>query len=161
MDSRAAAWREAVLLAQRAEDEAARFYAHAAENTRDPRGRDMFRQLAEFEQAHYRHLQRLLDTSPGSGFPGYSGTTFSDVPPGLPSAGLNHHEVKTDLEALDLAIKAEKAANAAYLDLAGKSAEIVVREMFLKLAEEENLHRKVLEDQYYALTNRGVWVWGD
>jgi len=29
------------------------------------------------------------------------------------------------------------------------------------LAEEESLHEKILNDQYYSLHNTGVWSWGD
>lgn len=32
--------------------------------------------------------------------------------------------------------------------------------MFLKLAEEELLHRRILNDEFYYLSNRGgIWFW--
>jgi rubrerythrin len=154
-------WQDAVQLAMKAEDEAARFYTQAAENTRHPRGRDMLRQLAKFERGHFRHLQEMLETPDGGMVAAYAGNSFDAVPPGLPAVDLGAPEIKSDLAALEVAIKAETKAHQAYLDLARKVNQAVIRETFLKLAEEEELHRRILEDQVYSLSNRGVWVWGD
>jgi rubrerythrin len=35
------------------------------------------------------------------------------------------------------------------------------RDMYKRLAEEEGLHEKLLNDQYYSLHNTGIWSWGD
>ena len=153
-------WQDAVSLALQAEDEAARFYDSAAANACDGRGCDMFRQLAEFERSHYRHLQRLLAAQSEADIAPYLGTAWRAYTPGAPALAAGADRVRNDLEVLAIAIKAEQNARRAYLDLAEHSTG-AVREMFLKIADEEELHRRVLEDQHYALTNRGVWVWGD
>jgi len=35
------------------------------------------------------------------------------------------------------------------------------KDMYKRLADEEALHEKLLNDQYYSLHNTGVWSWGD
>ena len=31
--------------------------------------------------------------------------------------------------------------------------------MFRKLANEESIHQRILEDEFFALSNQGVWGW--
>ena len=144
-----------------AETEASEFYSSAARTTDNAGGREMFLELAAFEDHHRRHLD-LLRASLASkgGFIAY------------PARGLERGaEAKTSraaagphddsLTALRTAIDAEKRAEAQYREIAGKLADESGRAMFLRLAEEESMHRRILDDQYYALTNRGEWVWGD
>ena len=65
---------------------------------------------------------------------------------------------KTDLmNALERSIRSEEEAR----NPAREARDTSGREMFERLASEEATHRKLLDHQYYALTNRGVWLWGD
>ena len=144
-----------------AEQVAAEFYEQAAKRTSNPKGRDMFMQLASFEQAHYRILKKYLESLGVGKFEGYEGTSFSEIPPQVQQSSPTGDSLQTDLDALTLAIEAEKKARAAYIDLAKNSTDDSVSSFFLKLASEENLHRKVLEDQFYTLSNKGLWTWGE
>jgi len=73
-----------------------------------------------------------------------------------------HLDAATEyLEALRLAIAAEEKAESEYKKLAAHADDSNGRQMFERLAEEEAIHRKVLDDQYYALSNKGLWLWGD
>jgi rubrerythrin len=45
--------------------------------------------------------------------------------------------------------------------MADEAADPLGKEMFKKLAREEELHERILNDQYYSLNNNGVWTWGD
>lgn len=144
------------------EAEAQAFYRAAAEKTDDPGGRAMFGELAAFE-AHHEELLTALKQSlaAGQGWITYEGRTLAKVPAsevkGAPTPGAH-----TDaLEALRLAIAAEQKAEAQYRALGRSAADRAGREMFERIAAEEALHRKLLDDQFFALTNRGVWQWGD
>ena len=144
------------------EKEARSFYLAAAARTDDPGGAAMFQELADFESHHQEHLEALkASLSKQGAWIQYPPRNFSKTPAaeaqGRVSGG--HH---TDaLEALRLAIAAEENAAAEYQKLAGQADDVQGKQMFERLAEEEALHRRVLDDQYYALTNRGVWLWGD
>jgi rubrerythrin len=35
------------------------------------------------------------------------------------------------------------------------------KDMYKRLASEEELHERLLNDQYYSLHNTGIWSWGD
>jgi rubrerythrin len=151
----------AIELAMHAEAEAEAFYTRAGESTGDPRGRDMFAQLARFEHHHYVSLQRLHEALRGD-FPGYQAAAA--LLPERPSAApltLGEQQRKNDVDALTIAIAAETKAAASYRDLSARALADAVKKMFAKLAEEEELHRKVLEDQFFALTNASRWNWGD
>ena len=65
------------------------------------------------------------------------------------------------LSILSKAIEDEKNASAYYAKLADETDDLAGKEMFTKLAEEEKLHTKILNDQWYSLNNQGIWLWGD
>jgi len=145
-----------------AEREANVFYASAAAQTDDAGGAQMFRELAEFERHHEEHLRELKKALEAKGdWIQYAGRDISKVPAaeakGRKAAGAH----ASALEALRIAIAAEEKAITEYQALAKGAPDAKGRDMFQKLAAEEELHRKLLDDQYYALTNRGVWLWGD
>lgn len=145
-----------------AETEAREFYADAATKTDDSGGAEMFRELAEFELHHRDYLERLKTSLQVSGgWIEYPAKQFSKLPAaearGRKAVG-NHSDA---LEALRIAIAAEERAISEYRALAEKAPDELGRKMFEKLVDEEELHRKLLDDQYYALTNKGLWLWGD
>jgi len=144
------------------EAEAQAFYRAAAEKTDDPGGRAMFLELVEFEAHHQQHLEALKQSlSAGGAWVSYEGRTLSKVPAGeiagTPAPGAHSGA----LEALRVAIGAEEKAEAQYRALSREAPDAAGREMFERMAAEEAGHRKLLDDQFYALSNHGVWVWGD
>lgn len=70
-------------------------------------------------------------------------------------------EQLTDMDALRMAIREEKKAQAYYRSMAELTKDPRGRDMYKRLADEEALHEKILNDQYYSLHNTGVWSWGD
>lgn len=69
---------------------------------------------------------------------------------------------KDHTEIQSLAIEAESEAYKRYKGLADKTEDPDGRDMFLGLAEEEKLHRRILSDEYCRMNNRaGLWFWGD
>jgi rubrerythrin len=153
---------KAVKVAMEAEKNAYQAYARAAKQTKNPKGRNMFQQLSEFEVNHYQKLKELFKSLQEKGeWILYSGTSLKK-PAALkavqPPKG---QEQLTDMDALRMAIKAEKKAGAYYRSMAELTQDPRGRDMFKRLADEEALHEKLLNDQYYSLHNTGIWSWGD
>ena len=145
-----------------AAEEKARLLPRGRRQTEDPGGAAMFHELAEFEKHHRDRLEELrANLRSGGAWIHYRGRTLPEVP-AAEAAGRAAPGPRSDaLEALRLAIAAEERAQAEYEALAQQAEDEAGRQMFSTLAEEEAMHRKLLDDQYYALSNRGVWLWGD
>ncbi len=153
---------EAVKAAMGAELKAADFYKNAADNTSDPAGKNMFLELTRFEQSHHDALSGLLESiQAGGSLSEYAGISFAVPKAEAPTGSIPKDELTTQIDALTTAIAAEKKAKETYAQLAAKSDDPLLVALFSKLSDEENLHRKVLEDQFYALSNQGHWVWGE
>jgi len=156
---------DAIGVAMEAEMDAHNFYSKAAQKTKNHKGRDMFSQLADFEKNHFHHLKALYDSLKGEEkWIVYSGTTFSErgneVSRDL-TIGEEVGSQANDLDALSMAVKEERKAQKYYHEMAKKTTDTLGRDMFKKLAREEELHERVLNDQFYSLTNKGLWTWGD
>jgi len=153
---------KAVQAAMEAEREAYQFYAKAAKMTKDPKGRDMFQQLSEFEMNHFKKLQDLARSLKEKGeWILYEGTSLKRrTIPGKVEKGKGREQL-TDLDALKMAIREEKKAQSYYRSMAELTKDPRGKNMYKRLAEEEALHEKVLNDEFYSLQNTGVWSWGD
>jgi rubrerythrin len=151
----------AIKSAMDAEQKAAAFYKEAAQHTSDPKGKDMFTQLVAFEQGHYATLGKLL-ASVENGQPGtvqYDSASFRPTTPAV--SGLEKQagaHLQSAIDAVTLAIAAEKKARDNYRAMAVSADDQALVDLFMKLADEEELHRKVLDDQFFALANKGTWT---
>jgi rubrerythrin/DNA-directed RNA polymerase subunit RPC12/RpoP len=153
---------KAIEIAMKAEKEASQLYSKAAKMTRNPKGKDMFQQLSDFEMNHYTRLKELSQSLHEKGeWKIYSGTSFKKKSIPFKMDQLKGKEQLTDMDALKMAIKEEKKAQAYYRSMAELAKDAQGRNMYKRLADEEALHEKVLNDQYYSLHNTGVWSWGD
>ena len=155
---------DAIKRAIDAEMKAHTYYSQSALKTTNPKGKDMFRQLAALELNHYNNLKALHDSlHKGNGWTAYAGTDFSDVPPAPEGTDASREEALKDdvLSILGKAIEDEKKASAYYTKLANETTDPAGKELFTKLAEEEKIHTKILNDQWYSLNNQGIWLWGD
>ena len=145
-----------------AEKEAQAFYLSAAERTDDAAGAAMFRELAAFEAHHQEHLEALKSSlTDRDRWIQYPPRKLDKAPTGEAGGRRAVGDHADALEALRLAIVAEEKAEAEYKNLANQADDTAGKQMFERLAEEEAMHRKVLDDQYYALSNKGLWMWGD
>ena len=152
----------AVKVAMEAENNAAQSYSKAAKKTRNPKGREMLQQLSEFEMNHYRKLKDLLKSLQEKGeWILYEGTSLKKKAISLKMEKPKGQEQLTDMDALKIAIREEKKAQAYYRSMAELTEDPRGRDMYKRLASEEALHEKLLNDQYYSLHNTGLWSWGD
>jgi rubrerythrin len=153
---------KAVRVAVEAEKNAYQTYSKAAKKTKNPKGKDMFQKLSEFEMNHYQRLKDLLKSLQEKGeWILYGGTSFKKGAVLLKADKVKGQEQLTDMDALRMAIREEKKAQAYYRSMSELTKDPRGRDMYKRLADEEALHEKVLNDQYYSLHNTGVWSWGD
>jgi hypothetical protein len=114
---------------------------------------------------HFRHLKDLYDSLKSKDrWIAYPGTTFSGKGRKISTPSSMGKEVgpqADDLDALSMAIKEERKAQIYYSEMAGKTPDPLGKDMFKRLAREEEIHERVLNDQYYSLNNNGIWTWGD
>lgn len=153
---------KAVRMAMEAEKEAFQTYSRLEKKTRNPRGKDMFHQLSEFEMNHYQKLKELSKSLEEKGeWIIYEGTSFKKKKSPIKMEVPKGQDQLSDMDALKIAIKEEKKARAFYSSMAEITKDPRGKNMFKKLSDEEALHEKILNDQYYSLHNTGVWSWGD
>jgi rubrerythrin len=153
---------EAIKVAMEAEKNAYQSYSKAAKKTKNPKGRDMFQQLSEFEMNHYQKLKDLLKSLQEKGeWILYGGTSLKKKTIPLKVEKPKGQEQLTDMDALKIAVREEKKAQAYYRSMAELTKDPRGRDMYKRLAGEEALHEKLLNDQYYSLHNTGLWSWGD
>jgi rubrerythrin len=154
---------EALDIAMDAELKAQAFYAQAAVEVEDPRGKDLLGRLAAFEQHHYQKLSELARSLHESGqFIEYETRTLEQFMPLTGSGeavGARFVELKDTVSILTRAIENEKVAGERYRALAEETSDPQGRDMFKKLAYEEQMHERILEDEFFSLSNKGVWGW--
>jgi rubrerythrin len=148
---------DGIRLAKENEKAAADFYASAGKTSGNPGAKKLFEELTEFEKIHYERLAALEESLKQDGqYISYAGKDFV-VPPSLvirlPELPDPASVMKVITEAVDLEARAETAYN----KLAELTADLQGHDMFLKLAEEEHRHYRLLQDVYWTLNNRGEW----
>jgi rubrerythrin len=153
---------EIIKVAMEAEMDAYQVYSKAAKKTTNPKGRDMFQQLSEFEMNHYQKLKDLLKSLREKGeWILYEGTSLKKKVISLKTQKPKGQEQLTDMDALKMAIREENKAQSYYRSMAELTRDPLGRDMYKRLANEEALHERLLNDEYYSLHNTGVWSWGD
>lgn len=152
---------EAIEIAMEAELKASNFYKEAVSKVTSERGKDLLQQLSDFEQNHYNRLNKLKKSLTEEGkFIEYEGTKFKTVPSEVKGKIENNKDEVADI--LIVAIDAETKAYENYSKMANQTNDPKGKDMFFKLADEETLHRRILSDEFYHISNQGgVWVWGD
>ena len=76
-------------------------------------------------------------------------------------AGREAQRLETAVDILTTAMEAERAAQARYEAWAARATLPSVQCLFRRLAHEESVHERILNDEFYSLSNRGIWLWGD
>jgi len=154
---------EALDIAMNAELKAQSFYAQAAVEVQDPKGRDLLSRLAAFEQYHYQKLSDLAQSLEQSGeFIEYETRVIAQFAPlsgGGETSGTEFDDLKDEAAILGKAIENEKIAGERYKALAEETDNTLGQAMFHDLANEELMHQRILEDEFFSLSNQGVWGW--
>jgi rubrerythrin len=154
---------EAIEIAMKGELAAHAFYAQAAAEIEDRAGRDLLGRLAAFEQHHYRKLAELAQSlRQGRGFICYEASALEQFAPFAArgeAAGSLLAQYRDVPGILGQAIENEKNAGLRYRLLAGETDDANGQDMFRKLSGEEGLHQRILEDEFFSISNKGVSGW--
>jgi rubrerythrin len=154
---------EALDIAMDAELRAQAFYAQAAIEVQDLHGRDLLGRLAAFEQYHYQKLSALARSLQEDGrFIEYEARSVEQFVPIVgrgETAGTLLDDLGDMASILSKAIENEKVAGERYRVLAEETDDPNGQDMFRKLANEEMIHQRILEDEFFSISNQGVWGW--
>jgi len=150
---------EAVRVVKENERIALESYAEAAKAISNPVGKELFKQLSAFETFHYEQLTALEKSLQEKGqFIDYEGKDFP-LPPIFAIEAAQEPQRKSVMKIISEALKLERTAEKSYAGLAAKIADPQGHQMFVRLAEEEYKHSRILTEAYWTLTNLGVWKW--
>ncbi|MGB3341649.1 MAG: ferritin family protein [bacterium] len=145
--------------AMNAEAKAQVFYMDASNKAQSQAGKKLFKELADFEGRHYERVKGIIDMrNQGNAL----GTVIApDLMPDVKSEIEGEVEPNKDeiVAVLNIAIAAEKDAQSKYREIADMIEETEGKAIFMNLAEEENKHQRILEDQFYHMSNKGLIIW--
>ena len=150
---------QAIKKAMDEELRAAEFFEKAMNQTADPGAQKMFKQLAAFQKQHVQNLDFALKSIDGGELGEPTRARFRIIRPNTPPVDLTDIQVKTDKEALEVGIEAQKKRRTTYLDLAYEATTPSVAEFFNGLADEEKRHLEMLQEQYLSINKTGKWSW--
>lgn len=145
--------------AMNAEAKAQAFYNEAANKAQSQAGKKLFKELADFEGRHYGRLKSIIETkNQGKALEKTAGPDLmSDVRSEIDGeVEPNKDEI---VDVLNIAIAAEKDAQIKYREIADMIEDADGKTIFLDLAEEEHKHQRILEDEFYHISNKGTIIW--
>ncbi|WP_019178462.1 ferritin-like domain-containing protein [Methanomassiliicoccus luminyensis] len=152
----------ALVAAMRIERTGREFYERVAGCVADDRSRILLKGLAEDEEKHRSELQGQIDRlsrstewSPAEPAPELMdlvpSTVFPFPPPGACLA------LKDEVRAMELAIGIEERKTELYRKVASTSQDCQLREAMSSLADRNEKHRRVLEENLFYLKRGGSW----
>ena len=149
---------ELLVEAMESEIKARDFYEKASTKSQSNAGKKLFMELAEFEQNHYERIKKIIELRK-------TNSNFHDMNL-LQNIPMVRSEIEGEIEPnvneiteiINLAIESEKNSYERYKKIA-ESLNEEGRKIFNNLAEEEKKHQKILEDEFYQISNKGVIIW--
>ncbi len=136
------------------EQAAHEFYASLAGVIVNQQAKAVFQGLAQDEQRHRRLLEsRFRDKSRGQRFPFEAGK--------VKKINLSVDSRTKALDAVELALAAEKSASELYQTAAGQAQDAEGKRMFENLAADEDQHYELLLAEREALLGRPYWFSAD
>ena len=145
--------------AMNAEAKAQTFYTDASNKAQSQAGKKLFKELADFEGKHYERLKGIIDTRNQGNV--LKASPAPDLMQDVKSEIEGEVEPNKDeiVDVINIAIAAEKDAQLKYREIAEMIEEPEGKAIFNNLAEEEYKHQRILEDQFYHMSNKGTIIW--
>ncbi|MFO0794788.1 MAG: ferritin family protein [Candidatus Brocadiaceae bacterium] len=148
---------EALKIAMNIEEEGLEFYSALVENTKDPKIKEIFSELASAEKKHFATFQKayLEVTSTASTPQSCEDYTVGLYLKYLVDTGIFTRkgeakriagEIKTDRDALKVGIQAEKDSILYYTEAAKITRNNAGKKAFEQLVNEEKMHLKILAE---------------
>lgn len=142
------------------------FYLEVAERAKDPRGKEIFRSLAEDERVHLRTVRRQYEAlSEGKGWIALAEAPQRPIdlekpllPPDKETLERTIRAEASDIEALHFALEFENNAYDLYRKAAAETADPVGKAMYEWLTEQELSHFNLLMLNYEYLSRSGHWL---
>jgi len=144
------------------EDQGLEIYLKFARNTHDEFGKNMFIQLALYENSHCRILEKeKVKKTEGKKGP------ISEFPQNILAKIIPEISDKTrrragesgvgQIDALKTALEMERKTEDYFLKQAASVDDKSVKKIFTQLAEWENVHYQILQAELDAITETGFW----
>ena len=139
--------------------EAKKFYNNAASKAQSKAGKKLFNELANFEQNHYDKVKEIIESR------------NKDIDITVNSEAQDILSIKSEIEGefepnkdeiatvINLAIDAEIKAQERYNKIAQLMSDSESKKIFQNLAQDERNHQRILEDEFYHLSNKGTIIW--
>jgi len=139
--------------------EAKKFYNNAASKAQSKAGKKLFNELASFEQNHYDKVKEIIESR------------NKDIDITVNSEAQDILSIKSEIEGefepnkdeiatvINLAINAEIKAQERYNKIAQLMSDSESKKIFQNLAQDERNHQRILEDEFYHLSNKGTIIW--
>jgi len=137
-------------------------YLNFAKHTKDEKGRVVLLNLAMDEMGHLEKLEKQLYAMM-EGKPWVLPVTDEEDPAvvetGQADVDLLNLDIEAldDLKALEVALEYEILANKYYLTQAGKTDNEELKKLFLSLASEEEIHKKIIQAEIDSISDSGFW----
>jgi rubrerythrin len=145
--------------AMKSELEAKKFYEDAASKAQSQAGKRLFKELAEFEQNHYKRVKNIIESRTSNieiQAPDVTTQSISIKPEIEGEIESNKDEIIT---VLNMAIDAEIKAQERYRRIANLFDDEESKKIFFDLSLDERNHQRILEDEIYQLSNKGTIIW--
>jgi len=150
---------ELLMEAMNGEIEAKKFYLDASIKAQSEMGKKLFVELAEFEQKHFEHVEKIIESL--SNNLGFQDAKYVHDVPSVKSEVEGEIEPNKDeiVSVLALAIEGELKAQVRYKKIADMFDDEEGKKIFHDLAQDERNHQRILEDEIYHLSNKGTIIW--
>ena len=138
---------------------ARRFYREAAQSAQSQTGKKFFNEFADFELAHYNKIKEII-TARNQGVKLDLPEPEADIKGIDPEVDGEFEPNKDEIvDVIIMAIQAEKDAQARYNKIADMLDDPEGEELFSRFANDERVHQRILEDQLYQMSNKGMIIW--
>ena len=148
-----------LMQAMDSEIKAKEFYLEAAEKAESKAGKKLFSELADFEQNHYNRVKKVIE-SLNKGIKIKCTEPCRDIQKTKSEIDGEFEPNKDEIiSVINLAIDAEKSAQKRYTKIADIIDDEEGKKIFTDLASEERNHQRILEDEFYNISNKGTIIW--
>ena len=135
------------------------FYLNAHNKAKSKSGKQLFKELAEFEQNHYDRVKEIIENQTGGEILNESKIKSKDIQIKPEIEGEFEPNKDEIINVIYLAIESEKKANKRYRKISNLFDDEQVKKIFENLAKDELNHKRILEDELYQLSNKGTIIW--
>ena len=153
---------KAIKEALRLEVNGRNFFNHAAEITHNELGKKMFQKLAAEETKHIQAFSKLfseiLKETDWKKFVRDEELRGESTLIEKLKERMKGAEGKSETQALSIGMELEENAIQLFQKAAQEVDDVVAKEIFLSISEEEKFHYDLLQAQHDSLTNSGFWL---